>query len=45
MVIRELDVGLIPDTIPPITQVVMREEVDIGLNRPATIPFLIVENC
>ena len=68
MLTGELDIGLIPDTIPPITQVNMTgccvylliifvsmivfmgiyqvrlggvtEDMEVGLKRPATLPFI-----
>ena len=40
MVMVEVDLGIIIFTILPITQVVMREEVYLGLKRSYTLPFL-----
>ena len=42
MVMGEVDIVLIPVTLPHITQVVIREEVDLYLKIPATIPLLIM---
>ena len=40
MMMVEVDLGIIIFTILPITQVVMREEVYLGLKRSYTLPFL-----
>ena len=42
MVIVEADIGLIIATLPPITQVVIREELDLGLNISSTLHLLIM---
>ena len=42
MVMGEVYIVLIPVTLPHITQVVIREEVDLYLKIPATIPLLIM---
>ena len=43
MFMGEVDIGFRPATLPHITHVVIREEVDLGIKRPAIIHLLIME--